>query len=55
MNNGEIAGQVVMHSHIHLIPRRSENDPVSTPHVNNADEYSEEDYQAVASAIKDNL
>lgn len=55
VNNGEIAGQVVMHSHIHLIPRRGESDPISTPHVNNADKYSEEDYQAVASAIKNNL
>ena len=55
VNNGEIAGQVVMHSHIHLIPRRSENDPISTPHVNNADQYSEADYQAVANAIKNNL
>lgn len=44
-----------MHSHIHLIPRRSENDPISTPHVNNADQYSEADYQAVANAIKNNL
>ena len=55
VNNGEIAGQVVMHSHIHLIPRRSENDLISTPHVNNADQYSEADYQAVANAIKNNL
>lgn len=55
VNNGEIAGQVVMHSHIHLIPRRGENDPISTPHVNNADKYSEDDYQAVANAIKNNL
>lgn len=52
VNNGEIAGQVVMHSHIHLIPRYSNQDPISTPHVNNADQYSENDYLSVVDSIR---
>ncbi|CCI81768.1 HIT family protein [Lactobacillus hominis] len=55
VNNGEVAGQVVMHSHIHLIPRYSENDDMVIPHVNHADEYDEERYNSVANAIKNNF
>lgn len=55
VNNGEVAGQVVMHSHIHLVPRYSDEDAVSVPHVNNADNYDEARYQKVADSIKDNL
>lgn len=53
-NNGEAAGQVVMHSHIHFIPRY-ENDGIETPHVNNASKYSDQDYLAVANSIKKHL
>ena len=55
VNNGEVAGQVVMHSHIHLVPRYDDEDAVSVPHVNNADNYDEARYQRVADSIKDNL
>lgn len=55
VNNGEIAGQVVMHSHIHLIPRYGDNDAIEIPHVNNADQYDEARYAEVANAIKNNL
>lgn len=55
VNNGEVAGQVVMHSHIHLIPRYGDEDAVTVPHVNNADDYDDARYQEVADAIKNNL
>ncbi|QNQ81962.1 HIT family protein [Lactobacillus sp. PV037] len=53
-NNGEAAGQVVMHSHIHFIPRY-ENDNVDLPHANNASQYNDKDYLAVANSIKKHL
>lgn len=55
VNNGEIAGQVVMHSHIHLVPRYGENDGVNVPHINHAAEYTPEAYQEVANTIKQHL
>lgn len=46
-NNGEIAGQVVMHSHIHFIPRW-EGDGIKFFTRNNADQYDEKKYQESA-------
>ncbi|MGM9910057.1 MAG: HIT family protein [Lacticaseibacillus absianus] len=50
-NNGPVAGQVVMHSHVHFIPRW-EGDGIKFFTRNNADQYDEAKYQAVADAIK---
>ncbi|MBT9037894.1 diadenosine tetraphosphate hydrolase [Lactobacillus delbrueckii subsp. bulgaricus] len=50
-NNGEIAGQVVMHSHIHFIPRW-EGDGIKFFTRNNADQYDEKKYQEVCDRIK---
>lgn len=50
-NNGESAGQVVMHSHIHFIPR-FEGDGLHLMTRNNADDYDETKYEEVAEKIK---
>ncbi|WEV36451.1 HIT family protein [Lactobacillus sp. ESL0677] len=50
-NNGSSANQVVMHSHIHFVPR-FEGDGLKLATRNNADKYSEADYQKIADAIK---
>ncbi|WEV40953.1 HIT family protein [Lactobacillus sp. ESL0681] len=50
-NNGESAGQVVMHSHIHFIPRFA-GDGLNNQTRNNADNYEPADYQKIADAIK---
>lgn len=54
INNGEIAGQVVMHSHIHLIPRYTKEE-VNIPHNDHSKEYDDARYSEVASAIKNNF
>ncbi|MDF7638515.1 HIT family protein [Lactobacillus sp. ESL0791] len=51
-NNGKSANQVVMHSHIHFVPR-FEGDGLKLTTRNNADKYTEEDYQAVAAKIRE--
>jgi histidine triad (HIT) family protein len=50
-NNGSSAGQVVMHSHIHFIPR-FEGDGLKITTRNNEEQYSETDYQKIAAQIK---
>ncbi|WEV70437.1 HIT family protein [Lactobacillus sp. ESL0785] len=50
-NNGASANQVVMHSHIHFVPRFA-GDGLKLATRNNADKYKEEDYQKIADAIK---
>ncbi|CCI85812.1 HIT family protein [Lactobacillus pasteurii DSM 23907 = CRBIP 24.76] len=50
-NNGKVAGQMVMHSHIHFVPR-FEGDGLKIISRNNADQYDEAKYQAVADKIK---
>lgn len=50
-NNGAAANQVVMHSHIHFVPR-FEGDGLKLPTRNNASKYSDEDYQKVAANIR---
>lgn len=54
-NNGKTAGQAVMHSHFHFVPRYGKEDDMIVPSVDNSADYDEARYQAVANAIKDNL
>ena len=51
-NNGKAANQVVMHSHIHFIPR-FEGDGLKLMTRNNADEYDDAKYKEVAEKIKE--
>lgn len=54
-NNGEIAYQTVMHSHIHLIPRYSQNDGFSMTWADNTDKYDDIKLNKIANSIKENL
>lgn len=51
-NNGKVAGQAVMHSHIHFIPRYADDGLTITKTPNNADKYDEQKYQTIADKIK---
>ena len=51
-NNGQDAGQVVMHSHIHFIPRFP-GDGLKLMSRNNADKYDEAKYKEVQEKIKE--
>lgn len=55
MNNGEIAYQSVMHSHIHLVPRYTNKDGFSMKWADNTGKASSEELQARADQIKQNL
>lgn len=50
-NNGKAANQVVMHSHIHFIPR-FEDDGLKLMTRNNADKYNDAKYKEVAAKIR---
>jgi histidine triad (HIT) family protein len=50
-NNGSSANQVVMHSHIHFVPRFA-GDGLKLATRNNADKYRPEDYEAIAAKIR---
>ncbi len=54
-NNKELAYQSVFHSHIHLIPRYSEEDTFKITFANNADRYSSEEMAEIANLIKENV
>ncbi|WP_390406907.1 HIT family protein [Lacticaseibacillus jixiensis] len=51
-NNGEVAYQSVMHSHIHLIPRYSADDDFSIHFGDHSADYDAAKLQAVADRIK---
>lgn len=53
-NNGASANQVVMHSHVHFIPR-FEGDGLKIITRNNEAEYDDTKYQKIADAIKNQL
>ena len=52
-NNGAVAYQSVFHSHIHLIPRYSDQDDFGITFSDNSGQYDEQKYQAVQQAIID--
>ncbi len=54
-NNGEIAYQSVMHSHVHLVPRYSSDDDFSMTWGDNTGKASNEELQQRADNIKKNL
>ncbi|MCO0831592.1 HIT family protein [Fructobacillus sp. W13] len=53
-NNGEAAGQTVLHSHWHLIPRFEDDNLNETlvPTIDHSADYAAERYQAIADEIK---
>ncbi len=51
VNNEELASQTVFHSHIHLLPRYSEQDDFSLGWANNADKHSDEELDQMKEAI----
>ncbi|MGX7024561.1 HIT family protein [Vagococcus hydrophili] len=54
-NNKELAYQSVFHSHIHLIPRYSEEDEFAITFSNNMDKYSVEEMTSIAKSIKETI
>ena len=54
-NNGKVAYQSVFHSHIHLIPRYSNDDDFKMIFKDNSGKYNDEKYRQIQQAIKDQL
>ena len=54
-NNGKVAYQSVFHSHIHLIPRYSNDDNFKMIFKDNSGKYNDEKYRKIRQAIKDQL
>lgn len=52
MNNGETAGQLIWHAHIHIIPRHQNDGLVSWGHK---DKLVSDDFKQMAEKIKANL
>lgn len=54
-NNGKVAYQSVFHSHIHLIPRYSDDDDFKMIFKDNSGKYNDEKYRQIQQAIKDQM
>lgn len=54
-NNGELAYQSVFHSHIHLLPRYTEDDTFSIHFGDNSEKYSSEELDQIASSIQNGM
>lgn len=54
-NNGEVAGQTVFHSHVHLIPRYTAEDQFDIQFSDQSDHYSEQTMSAIATRIQEEL
>jgi histidine triad (HIT) family protein len=54
-NNGKVASQSVFHSHIHFIPRYSDQDDFKLIFKDNSAAYSTERLEKIATAIKKQL
>ena len=55
VNNEEVASQTVFHSHIHLLPRYTEEDDFGLEWAHNEDKYTDEDLDQMQAAIKKEL
>lgn len=55
INNEEIASQTVFHSHIHLLPRYSEQDDFDLEWANNENEYTSDELKVLKEEIAKNL
>ena len=55
VNNEEVAFQTVFHSHIHLLPRYSEDDDFGLEWAHNADNYSDEELDQMKDKIAKEL
>lgn len=55
MNNGPLAYQSVFHSHIHLLPRYTEEDTFSIQFGDNSEKHSPEELDQIALSIKNEL
>lgn len=55
MNNGEVASQTVFHSHIHLLPRYSDNDDFGLKWGDNSDQYSDRELDSIQNQIKNSM
>ncbi|WP_027107717.1 HIT family protein [Lacticigenium naphthae] len=55
INNGELASQTVFHSHIHLLPRYTEDDDFGLKWADNSSQYDEEKLKTIQQSIKDNV
>lgn len=51
-NNGKVAYQSVFHSHIHLVPRYSDQDDFKMIFKDNSGKYDDEKYSAIQDAIR---
>ncbi|SHE90883.1 histidine triad (HIT) family protein [Atopostipes suicloacalis DSM 15692] len=55
LNNEEVASQTVFHSHIHLLPRYSENDDFGLEWAYNEDKYSDTQLDQLQKSIMNEL
>lgn len=54
-NNGEVAGQTVFHSHIHLIPRYTAQDAFDIHFSDQSENYDQNTMSAIATRIQEEL
>ena len=55
VNNEEVASQTVFHSHIHLLPRYTDEDDFGLEWAHNADNYTDEEMDAIKDKIADRV
>ncbi|WP_099975008.1 MULTISPECIES: HIT family protein [Lactobacillaceae] len=55
MNNGEVAYQTVMHSHIHFVPKFTLHDDFAISFKDNTEKYTSDQLEQILNNIKENL
>lgn len=55
INNGKIAYQSVFHSHIHLVPRYTDNDGFQMKWADNTDKYNQQQLNDIAQKIIEHI